>query len=780
MVYLEQESNTQIYGDVQTNKVSFKEENMDFIMSILSSNLYSNPIGSLIREYVSNAEDSHREAGIDDPILVTLDKNEYDDNFFFSVQDFGVGISPERFEDVFINLASSTKRESNTYIGMWGLGRLSGLSYSSQINITSIYNGTKTYYLMYKDGNKIFIDSLGSEDTEDRNGVTITVPVNKKDLDSFCREIIKQLSFFEKVHINTCEPRYFDYFVQSALERHLEMSKIKYYNTFAINTYYPNIESIDNFCRPNSTLRILLGNVVYPIKFDLITLPKYIASNENLFIRFAIGELEVTPNREDILYSRKNIETINKRLLEAQEEKLKVFKDIYNKDVNDIIEYDKYLSDSNPFLYVMENENKYTTNVNLYFGDKISYKYHGIDYKKEKSLKDTFLSTLELFYNVCMFYQRYDIEDGKISNFWRERQNDFILNNLKNVLICDFSNLSKREKRYFRDEILPFNKYYYILTEPNKKTWFKKIIRRKWDFSKKLIDKKLLKIFIGEFLEKIKDIPVFDSSSVPEDYILPKKKRDNDNSEYNKENIQFNYIKLSKNDPTATSLSAYSCTPKEINNFTVYAPKENDYKIRALCHFMYKQVRYTSSTRYSNNIHFCTVAPGKIKYLQDNSNLISLEDFMNTDTPHLRGLATVEYLNREYPMLENLCRIANLGVIHPDLLNVQQQYNALIWKYDYFKTNMRYNNVQKELMSEIYKVCKENDWWDNEMKDYFDKYSNLIKGAEILLVFLNGSATIPENMINLIVDYITTKNLFDVSEEAKKKLKRETVFNIKK
>ena len=81
---------------------------------------------------------------------------------------------------------------------MWGLGRLSGLSYSSQVNITSVYNGNKTYYIMYKDGNKIFIDNLGSEETEDRNGVTITIPVNREDLNSFGREIIKQLSFFEK------------------------------------------------------------------------------------------------------------------------------------------------------------------------------------------------------------------------------------------------------------------------------------------------------------------------------------------------------------------------------------------------------------------------------------------------------------------------------------------------------------------------------------------------------------------------------------------------------
>ena len=774
MVYLEQESNTQIYGDVQTNKVSFKEENMDFIMSILSSNLYSNPIGSLIREYVSNAEDSHREAGIDDPILVTLDKNDYDDNFFFSVQDFGVGISPERFEEVFINLASSTKRESNTYIGMWGLGRLSGLSYSSQVNITSIYNGTKTYYLMYKDGNKIFIASLGSEETEDRNGVTISVPVDRNDLSAFCKEIIKQLSFFEKVHLSIFEGDGLDYYAMTALIRH-KNSKIKYYNTFALNTYYPNSESSNYFHLPNYTAKILVGNVVYPIKFDLIDFPKYVSKDENIFIRFSIGELEVTPNREDILYSKKNIETINKRLLEVEEEKLRVFKPLYEKEIENFIQYYNYVNNKDKNITVIENKENSLFSVNLYFGDKISFKYYGIDYKKK--LQDVFLRTYNLFCKTNLFNKHQDINDGKISNFFKAVDNDIIFKDHNKIVICDFSSLNAKAKRYFRDEIL-FNKdYYYTISQPYIRVWFKRIVRiSRHNAEIAEIDRKLLKNLIGDFLKVVKEIPNFDSDSIPEDYVLPKKKSERD---YSKENIQFNQIVLHRSEPGKTSTQTHSLIPAEIEKFTVYASKDNDEKIRSLCHFMTKQVRYSSRTRYSSNIHFCTVAPGKIKYLQNNNNLISFEDFMKTDTPYLRGLATVEYLNREYPRLYNLCKIDNLDVIHPDLLNVQQKYNAFIWKYDYFKPYSKYNTTQKELLNEVYELCKENNWWDDEMKDYFDKYSKLIKGAAILDIFLNGSTHIPMDMVNLIVDYVTTKDLFDVPEELKEKLKKETVFNIK-
>jgi hypothetical protein len=75
MILEQNKEKIQTYGDVQQNKVSIDPRNAEHIISILSSNLYSNPKESFLRETISNAVDSHKEAGTTDPIILLFKAN---------------------------------------------------------------------------------------------------------------------------------------------------------------------------------------------------------------------------------------------------------------------------------------------------------------------------------------------------------------------------------------------------------------------------------------------------------------------------------------------------------------------------------------------------------------------------------------------------------------------------------------------------------------------------------------------------------------------------------
>lgn len=83
------------------------------------SNLYKDVIGSIVREYTSNALDACVEAGIDEPVVVSIRQDEGGD--YFSVKDKGIGMSPDRIEQVFVNYLSSTKEDTNDLIGGFGI-----------------------------------------------------------------------------------------------------------------------------------------------------------------------------------------------------------------------------------------------------------------------------------------------------------------------------------------------------------------------------------------------------------------------------------------------------------------------------------------------------------------------------------------------------------------------------------------------------------------------------------------------------------------------------------
>ncbi len=121
---LEKQSENEILteGEVQTStSMQIDDDSKIFLMRMLSK-FYSDGIGSLIRETVSNALDSHRACGSMEPIIVSF-KPGKDGNFEFSVQDFGCGLDDSDITNIISKYGKSTKRGSNNQLGAFGLNK---------------------------------------------------------------------------------------------------------------------------------------------------------------------------------------------------------------------------------------------------------------------------------------------------------------------------------------------------------------------------------------------------------------------------------------------------------------------------------------------------------------------------------------------------------------------------------------------------------------------------------------------------------------------------------
>jgi hypothetical protein len=181
-------------------EVQFSIEATAQSFNILSSSLYSNKILAIIRELSCNALDSHIEAGkADIPIEIKL-PNSLDPTFH--VKDFGTGLSVDQIYKLYTTYFSSTKTNSNDYIGQLGLGSKSPFAYTSNFIVESRYNGIKSVYSCFKNEEDIpSLTTLANLETEEPNGITVQLTVKPQDIYSFNSEARRALMYYSPTPI---------------------------------------------------------------------------------------------------------------------------------------------------------------------------------------------------------------------------------------------------------------------------------------------------------------------------------------------------------------------------------------------------------------------------------------------------------------------------------------------------------------------------------------------------------------------------------------------------
>lgn len=196
------------------------------------------------------------------------------------------------------------------------IGKYSSLACSNTVYITSYYEGIAYYYIMVKSGNSITTNLMMQKTTKEKNGVEVTIK-NINNIYPY-RNALKYITFFPNVYVDDTD-------------RDFNNIKIKKFNNFAMaSVRLPSV-------------KILLGNVLYPCNHKLLSSESRSFLEEidytGIVIKFNIGEISITPNRENIIYTSETIKKIDERIASAHKELEELVQKKFVKDYDNLYDF---------------------------------------------------------------------------------------------------------------------------------------------------------------------------------------------------------------------------------------------------------------------------------------------------------------------------------------------------------------------------------------------------------------------------------------------------------
>ena len=266
--------------------MGFDEEAMTHLMGILSE-IYTNPVEAVAREYMTNAIDSHIEAGTKRPVEITT-PNYFNPNLI--IRDYGIGMDIEDIRRTYSKYGASTKRGSDAVNGMLGIGSKSAFAYSNNFTVVGIKNGIKTSIVVSRDeeggGDMTIIDKT---ETDEPSGTTVSFTVYNIDffneqIREFAGNMAKGLLLVDGEDLSKWDS--YTKVVGTVRNAQGEVVLNGIYHTDAIR-YYDDEEDT-----------IYMGGVSYPALTPLSEVrPK---DRYNIMADVPLGKIKFTPSRESL------------------------------------------------------------------------------------------------------------------------------------------------------------------------------------------------------------------------------------------------------------------------------------------------------------------------------------------------------------------------------------------------------------------------------------------------------------------------------------------------
>ena len=299
--------------------MTIDEAGMEILMHNLT-NLYSEPELAVLREYTANARDSHVRANTTRSVQVTLPDSQQPS---LIVEDFGMGLSKDELKNVYSRYGASTKRDTNTQIGAFGLGAKSALAITDRFDIVSTKDGVTTTAYVQKNVRGVGIFYFTDErPTDAPNGVRITIPVKRVEK---LRSDALRWFFLGWRHDDL------DLWQDGVRVPFASVHTSAYTALHSRNHVYAWVAKTSETgpARDSNTLHVNLGGVYYRVPVTLYRdeagpdcgerLSQLLGYQRIILLNLPIGSVEITPSREALIYSEATVRTLDNLIQLASE-----------------------------------------------------------------------------------------------------------------------------------------------------------------------------------------------------------------------------------------------------------------------------------------------------------------------------------------------------------------------------------------------------------------------------------------------------------------------------
>jgi len=301
MILSEAENTVEDFSGLESKSFGFEMSPM--ISKILYTYLYEDKERVVLQELSSNALDAHIAVGKEDtPILVHLPTSTDPE---LRVEDFGVGMSLEVVEKNYTTWGASTKRDSNNEIGGFGYGSKTPLALAGSYVVETTHKGITTIFACYlkDDGDPVSAvtanDKMGRED-----GTIVRVPVGGTDVQDRLLRTVNYLFAFWPTKPNI-----------TGVSRSQLEDDVKVLETT------PDYHLLRRNEHPDGNHVVTVGPVAYRIPHNAMEgveeSPEYAevsrvetAEAVRVMLRFGVGDLDISPSRERIEPTKRNVKAI--------------------------------------------------------------------------------------------------------------------------------------------------------------------------------------------------------------------------------------------------------------------------------------------------------------------------------------------------------------------------------------------------------------------------------------------------------------------------------------